>query len=298
MSDLSVIGRDWEHELAALVRSARENLVISSPYVTTVGCQVVKDNLCPNMRAGGQVSVVTDLSPMSICQGATDPSAIQTLSLRGCSLSVSHLPRLHAKVYVADASAAIVTSGNLTAGGLRQNYEYGVRVSEPAVVASIRDDITEYAGLGAVVTAEQLATYCELARDVRETYRRSQQTIARTVRRRFEAVMRRAEDDLVRLRLAGGAMHTVFARTILYVLRKLGPLTTVDIHNRIEGIHPDLCDNTIDRVIDGKRFGKKWKHAVRTAQQQLKKQGKVALVRDRWCAVESATEAGGSRGQA
>ena len=297
MKNLTVIGRDWKHELAALVRSAREDLVISSPYVTMTGCDLIRDNLCPSIRAGGRVSVLTDLSPMSICQGATDPAALQALVSTGYRFCVSHLPRLHAKVYVADTRAAIVTSGNLTAGGLRQNYEYGLRVSKPSVVASIRGDIIEYAGLGAAVTGEQLATYCELARDVRETYRRSQQAIARSVRRRFEAVIRHAEDDLIRLRLAGGAMHTVFARTILYLLRTFGPLPTVDIHARIEAIHPDLCDNTIDRIIDGKRFGKKWKHAVRTAQQQLKKQAIVELVDGRWCVVESATGGGGSRGQ-
>jgi hypothetical protein len=53
----------------------------------------------------------------------------------------------------------------------------------------------------------------------------------------------------------------------------------------IENIHPDLCDNTVDRVIDGKRFGKKWKHAVRTAQQQLKREGLVALSGGRWLLV-------------
>jgi len=82
-------------------------------------------------------------------------------------------------------------------------------------------------------------------------------------------------------------MHTVFAQTILYLLGTLGPLTTVQLHARIAGIHPDLCDNTVDRVIDGKRFGKKWKHAVRTAQQQLKKRGVIALEEDRWYANRS-----------
>lgn len=196
-----------------------------------------------------------------------------------------HLPRLHAKVYVADTQAAIVTSGNLTSGGLLQNYEYGLRVSEPSVVRSIRNDVTAYAALGAVITDNQLADYCDIAREVRDSFRQSQATISRSIRRRFTAVVRRAEDELVRLRLAGGAMHTVFARTILYLLRAFGPLTTVDLHSRIEGIHPDLCDNTIDRVIDGKRFGKKWKHAVRTAQQQLKKQGLVELADGRWRAA-------------
>jgi hypothetical protein len=44
----------------------------------------------------------------------------------------------------------------------------------------------------------------------------------------------------------------------------------------------DLCDNTVDRVIDGKRFGKKWKHAVRSAQQHLKRQQKILLLDGVW----------------
>lgn len=42
----------------------------------------------------------------------------------------------------------------------------------------------------------------------------------------------------------------------------------------------------MDRVIDGKRFGKKWKHAVRTAQQKLKRDGLVHLAEDQWQLVD------------
>ncbi len=285
MDCLAVIGRDWGHQLAVLVQAAHDDLLISSPYVTSAGCDLVRSNLTDTLRAGGSLTILTDLSPMSMCQGATDPAAVRSLLAARRGACVYHLPRLHAKVYVADTQAAIVTSGNLTSGGLLQNYEYGLRVSEPSVVRSIRNDVTAYAALGAVITDNQLADYCDIAREVRDSFRQSQATISRSIRRRFTAVVRRAEDELVRLRLAGGAMHTVFARTILYLLRAFGPLTTVDLHSRIEGIHPDLCDNTIDRVIDGKRFGKKWKHAVRTAQQQLKKQGLVELADGRWRAA-------------
>ena len=96
------------------------------------------------------------------------------------------------------------------------------------------------------------------------------------IRRRFQQSFRNAQDSLIRVRLAGGAVHTVFAHTIEYLLRTNGPLTTETLHPMIKAIHPDLCDDSVDRVIDGKRFGKKWKHAVRTAQQQLKKRGGVA----------------------
>ncbi len=75
---------------------------------------------------------------------------------------------------------------------------------------------------------------------------------------------------MIRLRLAGGAVHTVFAKTIHYLLTKYGAMPTTQLHTLIQELHPDLCDDTIDRVIDGKHYGKKWKHAVRTAQQQLK----------------------------
>jgi hypothetical protein len=84
-------------------------------------------------------------------------------------------------------------------------------------------------------------------------------------------------------------LHTVFARTIAFLLRRQGPLTTQQLHPLVQQLHPDLCDDRVDRVIDGKRFGKKWKHAVRTAQQQLKKAGAVALVDGYWRLVAADT---------
>jgi len=61
-----------------------------------------------------------------------------------------------------------------------------------------------------------------------------------------------------------------------------GPATAVELHTAVQKIHPDLCDDAVDRVIDGKHSGKKWKHAVRTAQQHLKKTGQIQLIEGRW----------------
>ena len=80
-------------------------------------------------------------------------------------------------------------------------------------------------------------------------------------------------------------MHTVFAKSIGYLLRKNGPMTTVQLHELIRELHPDLCDDSVDRVIDGKHFGKKWKHAVRTAQQSLKKKGEAEFANGVWCSL-------------
>jgi hypothetical protein len=43
-------------------------------------------------------------------------------------------------------------------------------------------------------------------------------------------------------------------------------------------------------VIDGRRFGKKWKHAVRTAQHQLKKRGVIDHDGNLWFIVSASSK--------
>jgi len=219
---------------------------------------------------------------VNIYQGSTDPAALKSLTAALANFSLFHLPRLHAKVYVTDDDCAIVTSANLTAGGLQRNYEYGVKVIDKRTIHTIAKDIMSYSNLGAIISANNLENYSRVAASLRVTYVRQQKAIEKSVKKEFEKEVLSAEDELIRLRLAGGAMHTVFAKTILYLLKSYGPMSTTELHPRIQAIHPDLCDDTIDRVIDGKHFGKKWKHAVRTAQQQLKRRGIIFLVGDCW----------------
>ncbi len=200
-----------------------------------------------------------------------------------------HLPRLHAKVYAADGTIAVVTSGNLTEGGLHVNHECGLLVDNQDMVRTIEAEIAAYASLGGVVDSHTLDRVCELAADARAAYQAQTASASRESTRRLRAVLQASSDTLVRARLSEGPIHTVFARTIEYLLRRHGSLTTEQMHPIIHHLHPDLCDDTIDRVIDGKRFGKKWKHAVRTAQQQLKKRGTIALVNGAWTLVTEPT---------
>jgi phosphatidylserine/phosphatidylglycerophosphate/cardiolipin synthase-like enzyme len=282
MLPLLFLSEDWQTELANGLRHTHERLIISSPYITLQGANFIVTHLSPQAKSQVSLRILTDLSPVNICQGSTDPAALKALTSELPQFSLFHLPKLHAKVYVTDEDSAIVTSANLTAGGLQRNYEYGVKLLDKHSVRAIAEDITSYSDLGAMVSAHNLENYSRIANRLRATYTRQQKAIAKSVKREFEKEVLTAEDELVRLRLAGGAMHTVFAKTILYLLKRYGPLSTKQLHPKIQAIHPDLCDNTVDRVIDGKHFGKKWKHAVRTAQQQLKKRDLVFLSRDRW----------------
>jgi hypothetical protein len=233
-------------------------------------------------RERGSITFITDLSPANVCQKSTDPRALRQLREHAVSTTIRHLPGVHAKVYIADADFAIVGSANLTAGGLYRNFEYGLELRSDPITRRIKQDILEYGALGAEVLPEQLDAYCEAADDLQSLFDAQRRSIRHEIRRRFEESLRSAQDTLIRLRLAGGPVHTVFARTIDYLLRSRGSMTTETLHPLIKSIHPDLCDDSVDRVIDGKRFGKKWKHAVRTAQQQLKKRGVVCYDDGLW----------------
>lgn len=272
----------WDSTFAEIVSSAQQRLVLCAPYVSRDGASAIAGARAGKTDIGSRSLMLTDLSPRAVCAGATDPSAVASIEATLKGSKVVHLPRLHAKVYVADGRTAAVTSGNLTSGGLGRNYEYGVVVSDAALATSIETDILEYAALGAEMDAASLARYCEAAIDARTAYAQLVASASRAVQRRLASALHVADDALISARLAGGAMHTVFARTIAFLLRRQGPLTTQQLHPLVQQLHPDLCDDSVDRVIDGKHFGKKWKHAVRTAQQQLKKTGAIALVDGRW----------------
>lgn len=64
--------------------------------------------------------------------------------------TVSSLAKLHAKVYIVDESFAMITSANLTYGGLKSNFEYGVLLDDKKTIKTIKQDIEEYATLGHV----------------------------------------------------------------------------------------------------------------------------------------------------
>jgi hypothetical protein len=287
MESLRPISREWRHSLASLLARAERELLICTPFVGLEGTRFVLENTRPQFREHGQVKFLTNLCVANVCSLTTDPRSLRSLTDKIAGSSVIHLPGLHAKVYVADGAHAIVTSGNLTAGGLYRNLEYGVELTESRITTAIRQDLLDITQLGAAVPNDRLAAYCEAVERLLVDVARRTRQVQSEIAREFRAEVRPIEDDLIRLRLAEGPLHTVFARTIEYLLRKHGPLKTIELHPLIEALHPDLCDNSVDRIIDGKRFGKKWKHAVRTAQQQLKQRGSINYQNETWALIHS-----------
>lgn len=163
-----------------------------------------------------------------------------------------------------------------------RNAEYGIRIDSPALVDNIQGDFDDLRAAATTISIDDLLQYARVAAHVRRSAARKETSVDPRLKRALQAALNEAEDHLIRLRLAGGAMHTVFAHTIRYLLTKYGASPTPRIHEFVQRLHSDLCDDSVDRVIDGKHFGKKWKHAVRTAQQQLKKAGIIDNANALW----------------
>jgi hypothetical protein len=225
-----------------------------------------------------RLQVLTDISAPNIIQGATDLGALALLMDTFQSVEIRYLPRVHAKVFLADDVLALIGSANLTDGGLSRNYEYGVRLRDAEMVQRTWSDLTRYAELGASVTRNDLTTLQEQVEQVRAATVDEQRTLREktrllTQKLQSEVLERRVEDQLIGIRITGRTIHAIFCETLLYLLAQRD-MAAAEMATLVQHMHPDLCGDE-DRVINGQSFGKKWKHHLRTARGTLQRKGLI-----------------------
>ncbi len=280
--DYKLIISPWKNEFIDAIKTTKEELIISSPFIDSKGIQILKEAI--SSRNSIELSLVTNITAKNLISGFTEPSAILELYEHFNNVRVSSLGRLHAKVYIIDEKIGIITSANLTGGGLIGNFEYGILLKNREMVASIKNDMLEYYSFGNIFdreTLEKIRNEVELLREKRELKERIPKSseLDKLLKAREENI----ETEILKNRIKGGkTINSIFADTILYILKKKGPLSTEEMHPLIQALHPDICDDSIDRVINGQHFGKKWKHLVRNAQQFLKRKGLIYLKNGKW----------------
>ncbi len=269
----------WEKHFDQLLAVSERSLILCSPYIGRKPCDRVRARLCQPSLPSLELTVVTDLSRDNMLSGGVDVAALADLVTDAPQTRVRFLPSLHAKVYVADEICAIVTSGNLTDSGLNRNFEYGVRCTAVETVRTIREDILRYAALASPIDATRLQLFARVTAELRSMRKTLEQQIRSRARREFDERIRKMDEEIIDTRIAGRTSHAIFADTILHLLRQ-GPARTVEINEMVRRIHPDLCDDSVDRVIRNQHFGKKWKHGVRTAQVFLRRRGDILRGQD------------------
>ena len=278
----------WLEDFERFGRSIRHRALLVAPFIADeplARLSAILDQCNPP-----EVQILTNLSVDSMLQGATDVAAITSFCGENPFVTVRHLPGLHAKAYVADDRLAIITSGNLTYSSMKRNYEYGVQFTDSKIVKKISQDLQDYGNLGSEVPIKQLQQFAEISDALQKSWKETFRAARTEVRNEFNRQMEVAQESLRQLRAdPGESTNAIFARTILYILRE-GSLTTPQIHSTLEGIHPDLCDNSIDRVINGVHFGRKWKHMVRNAQAFLRRKRLIDLDNGQWRLVQEPAE--------
>lgn len=150
----------WENYFFSKVHAAEKSLFISSPYikypVAGLLCEILQSKQNPNLS----VQILTRIRIQDLIDGASDLEAFEKLlhlaEVPGLAVTVKCISNLHAKVYIFDENSAIVTSSNLTPSGLKSNIEYGIEVTDQAVIRHILDDMHVYWSVAETLTVEMI----------------------------------------------------------------------------------------------------------------------------------------------
>lgn len=131
---MKILTTPWKHELLELVSMSRDSIKITSPFA--------KESICSEIFKAKQqrtkFELITSFKLMSVHTGSLDLSALK-LIIANAGV-VKNFSKLHSKIYLFDEEKAVITSSNLTIGGLLNNYEYGVLVTDKSTVSEICND--------------------------------------------------------------------------------------------------------------------------------------------------------------
>lgn len=140
-----------------LVAGAKTKLTICAPWISPAGVQRLQHLLLGTLQGKPlhQVQLFARVADIN-----TDSPGIlelvRSLGSAGISTVVRDSPILHAKVYLADRSLALVTSANLSEGGFASNLEAAVIISEPIGINEVIDLLAEIEAATIVVSDADL----------------------------------------------------------------------------------------------------------------------------------------------
>jgi hypothetical protein len=282
LSVLTLCSSPFRGHLERLLESASLELLVASPYIKTREAEWV----CSRLAKHGhdktvRLQLLTDVRSSNVLGGSLDMAALRILQAGLSRCDIVNLPRLHAKVYVADEASAVITSANLTPSGLDSNLEYGVGITDAPTIRNVRRDLQLYATLGNSLSVQTIVDLEKVSDDLKIEFQAIEKSAEKKLRQKFNETLRKADQQFLRAQVGGRSAHGLFADAMLYLLSKR-PMGTRELHRKLKELLPDLCDDSTELVINGQAFGKKWKHVVRNAQVFLRRKGSIELIGKEW----------------
>ena len=125
---MEIITNPWKERLLELISNSKKNIRITSP--------LVKENICDEIilakNKNSSIELITSFKLMNIYSGSVDIRGLEKIiKTNGI---VKNFTKLHAKIYIFDDKEVVITSSNLTNGGLINNYEYGIYSKDKKIV--------------------------------------------------------------------------------------------------------------------------------------------------------------------
>ncbi len=144
MADIELIhnrepNRNHVAALTRLLEQCQEEVCCSMPFVSVEGGRLLLDALDRRAYKNSRprIKVLLADEPACYLSGHLDLDALQAVCRTFPTEYHAYGDGLHAKVLIADRRAALVTSANLTGGGMRNNFELGLLIRERSLVQEI-----------------------------------------------------------------------------------------------------------------------------------------------------------------
>jgi phosphatidylserine/phosphatidylglycerophosphate/cardiolipin synthase-like enzyme len=129
---LEIIKSPWEKTFLSLLKGAKTSVYLASPFIKQQTARLI----VKSTRRDIDFRYINSFKLSNFHRGASDLEALRILSNN--KFRQKNVHNLHAKFFIFD-NIAVITSGNLTPGGLRNNLEYGVLLRDE-IVDKIKDD--------------------------------------------------------------------------------------------------------------------------------------------------------------
>lgn len=263
-----------------VVRGTKKLLRIATPFISREEAQHLLSVLTPEV----ELELVTCATGRNVSCGACDAEALAVIGRAGAQDELEPIYRiwthadLHAKLYVADTHAALITSGNLTHHGMYLQWEYGLLVEEPALVREVVNDFERLRNGSVRLRLSHLEWLVEIARDVPppdgqnmtdRAIEGSDANLESQVRELLEDAIEVDKPTVVsldsfvgNLRIGQEQAHTLHGilselrssgeteqgesvRAILQLLDVHGPLTAAEQRRLLPSLLPHRCDDSV-----------------------------------------------------
>lgn len=131
---IEIITKPWGDIFRNLIIKSKSNIFISSPFIKNSAVNI----LLKHKKSQVELEIMTSFKFAYFRNKASDIESIERLVKVG---EIKAVGNLHSKAYIFDKEKAIITSANLTYGGLYRNYEHGLLISNEETVNEIHKDL-------------------------------------------------------------------------------------------------------------------------------------------------------------